>query len=65
MGLFPRTVGKRFSRAQISASCRAHPRPRLPGRENGKKGDARAGSCRTSHLYPAPQYLGLTGMPFT
>jgi len=65
MRLFPRTVGKRFSCARIGASEGTHPRPCLPGRGNGRKGDARVGSCRSLHLYPAPQDVGLTYMLFT
>ncbi len=65
MGLFPRTVGKLFSRARTGASWGTHPRSRPPGRGNGRKADARVGSCRTLHLYPAPQDVVLTGMPFT
>ena len=41
MGLFPRTVGKRFSRARTGASWGTHPRSRPPGRGNGRKADAR------------------------
>ena len=65
MGLFPRTVGKRFSRARTSASRGTHPRPRQPARGDGKKADARAGLCGNLHLYPAPQDVVLTSMPFT
>jgi hypothetical protein len=65
MGLFPRTVGKRFSRARTGASWGTHPWPRLPGRGKGRKADARVGSYRTLHLYPAPQHVVLTGIPFT
>ena len=65
MGLFPRTIGKRFSRARTGASWGPPPRPRLPGRGNGRKADARVGSCRTLHFYAASQHVVLTGMPFT
>ncbi len=62
MGLFPHPIGKQFSRARTGASWGTHPRPRLPGRENGRKADARVGSCRTLHLYPTPQDVVLTRM---
>ena len=64
MGLFPRTVGKRFSRPD-RCLLGVPSRPRLPGRERESKEEAREGSCGTLHLYPAPQDVGLTGMPFT
>ena len=65
MGLFPRTIGKRFLRTRTDASWRTHPWPRLHGRGNGRKAYARVGSCRTLHLYPAPQDVVLTRMPST
>ena len=64
MGLFPRTVGKRFPRARTGASWETHPRSRPPWRGNGRKADAREGSCGTLHVYPAPQDVVLTYMPF-
>jgi hypothetical protein len=61
MGLFPRTVGQRFSHPD-GRLLGAHPRPRLPVREDGRKEDARARSCRTLHVYPALQHVVLARM---
>ena len=64
MGLFPRTVGKRFFARPDERLLGPIRTPLCPGEGTGRGEMPGAGSCRTLHFYPAPQDVVLTGMPF-